>query len=964
MVLRPVLALVLLVAGLAVTAAGSGAQEAAEPAATGLRVSAPPAQDVEPGAFVTLVFNVENASQAASEAVWEAVLPEGWSLLGDGQEPSMTLAAGASQALFLTVQVPAATAAGTYRVEVHLTGGEPSDPGSPDPQGAGGSAAVELRVASRREIHLQVPVEPRRVLPGNDARFTVNVVNLGNTPEEVQVTARADRSYPVQVEPAQRQVGPGETLPVRLRVPVPGDALPGTVVLTVAARTRAGLSAHERVSATVLPPPSGSQGDRPLHLEIPTVLRVGVGASGERVTSSGALVSGGSLPGDSHLSLLYSESDLSRPGQGGRGTGQLGQGPWQVRFGDLAAPENSLVRPSLTGASLGYEGSLLGLSLASGISGEETWVGSRLRIGSDRFNLSPSYFTTVRGDRAAGGYTLELRPWRWVGLEVGWAGSGAGAGPIPWPGVPPAPAAVQPATDPGDAFDWEPGRAPQREAERLRATLDLRPFQLSTRYERVGAAYLGLPPSDDPERPRLGDPGTEGYGVESRLRLGRVLTLTGAAEAYHVGAGGEMVPGEEGAPAADPRDVQRVELGSSWRLGPLPTLGLGVDVERSGPSGVFGDPEGGVAVSLSQEGFLSYRLGARASGALRPGEAVDLPERRYELQLRLGSNRSGVWSRYQRDQALDQVDPLEALKLGAGTTLWSDRLFASVEGGRAEREGRASRDTLRLDLGWRVAGDLSLGLILAQEAEAGAHGLTDQWGRTLFGDDAEQWVGLQLSTRFGLPVPWVKVRGRVVGRAFKDADGNGRPDQGEEGFPGLLLELGREQALTGEDGAFRFPSTEPGSYPFRIANLPSGWTVATSLPQLLPVAAGDESELLVPLVRAVTLEGAVFQDRDSDGARGPEEPGLAGMRVVLAGDGPSREAFTDPDGTFRFEDVAPGRYQVKLDPEWLPERAEATTPMEHALEVAPGSEPPEVRFGLVQQEKAIDFTYTEEGDGG
>jgi hypothetical protein len=61
---------------------------------------------------------------------------------------------------------------------------------------------------------------------------------------------------------------------------------------------------------------------------------------------------------------------------------------------------------------------------------------------------------------------------------------------------------------------------------------------------------------------------------------------------------------------------------------------------------------------------------------------------------------------------------------------------------------------------------------------------------------------------------------------------------------------------------------------------------------------------------AGSIRGIVYEDRDADGARDPEEPGLAGIPVALDG---GRSVVTEVDGTYRFRAVVPGDHAVTID---------------------------------------------------
>ncbi|MGL4553409.1 MAG: SdrD B-like domain-containing protein, partial [Gemmataceae bacterium] len=64
------------------------------------------------------------------------------------------------------------------------------------------------------------------------------------------------------------------------------------------------------------------------------------------------------------------------------------------------------------------------------------------------------------------------------------------------------------------------------------------------------------------------------------------------------------------------------------------------------------------------------------------------------------------------------------------------------------------------------------------------------------------------------------------------------------------------------------------------------------------------------------LSGSVYLDVNRDGQRGPGEPGFAGIVILLTGTEHTgkavrRQAATDPDGRYLFDEIAPGFYRLE-----------------------------------------------------
>ncbi len=74
--------------------------------------------------------------------------------------------------------------------------------------------------------------------------------------------------------------------------------------------------------------------------------------------------------------------------------------------------------------------------------------------------------------------------------------------------------------------------------------------------------------------------------------------------------------------------------------------------------------------------------------------------------------------------------------------------------------------------------------------------------------------------------------------------------------------------------------------------------------------------MCVTLGKAGRVKGILFIDKDRDGRRGPGDKLLANIRVILD---ENRATDTDHTGTFWFDGLVPGVYQVRIDEDRLPE---------------------------------------------
>ncbi len=145
-------------------------------------------------------------------------------------------------------------------------------------------------------------------------------------------------------------------------------------------------------------------------------------------------------------------------------------------------------------------------------------------------------------------------------------------------------------------------------------------------------------------------------------------------------------------------------------------------------------------------------------------------------------------------------------------------------------------------------------------------------------------------------------------------------------------------------------------------------TVLTNRAQLLadgniPVSRVAEAPLRIiadPDFDQGLLLGRVWCDADQDGERGPEEPGLGGVRLYLDN---GYLAITDPDGRFHFKDIDPGTHAVKLDRDGLLPGAELTTDEVRVIHFTRGL-PARVGFGVTcpaERADDVQLVLAEEG---
>ena len=153
----------------------------------------------------------------------------------------------------------------------------------------------------------------------------------------------------------------------------------------------------------------------------------------------------------------------------------------------------------------------------------------------------------------------------------------------------------------------------------------------------------------------------------------------------------------------------------------------------------------------------------------------------------------------------------------------------------------------------------------------------------------------------------------------------------ERGLSNIRIHLGNYTITTNETGIFEFPSLTPGVHRVKVeySDLPSYLTSITPEAVDINVEAGKETNFNFILAYFGSLSGNLKLANEPT-MKLEEEPQLQDIRVYL--EGTDFEALTTVDGSFVLGDVKPGKYKLKVDPDFLPSELEID-PKEVGIEV-------------------------------
>jgi hypothetical protein len=165
---------------------------------------------------------------------------------------------------------------------------------------------------------------------------------------------------------------------------------------------------------------------------------------------------------------------------------------------------------------------------------------------------------------------------------------------------------------------------------------------------------------------------------------------------------------------------------------------------------------------------------------------------------------------------------------------------------------------------------------------------------------ARAWMFiLGVSRSFDLP----RLSGHGTrGRVFRDLNGNGRPDEGEPGFGGVVL--ARHRSGRGDSAAHSLAGNERDAYEIDARSFPIGWLTPSTI---IPGGTREIAAIAVsPVMVVLALDAA-------DTARVP--PGELARITVTARDSKGRQWISrrTSDSTLAFDALPPGTYTVEVD---------------------------------------------------
>lgn len=198
-----------------------------------------------------------------------------------------------------------------------------------------------------------------------------------------------------------------------------------------------------------------------------------------------------------------------------------------------------------------------------------------------------------------------------------------------------------------------------------------------------------------------------------------------------------------------------------------------------------------------------------------------------------------------------------------------------------------------------------------------------------------------LDLRFGLRLSFdVLTRGwdphgAIRGHVYKDQDGNGRYDKGEQGIPLVKINAGDRQVVTDKEGFYRMDvRAKSVSVTPDTETLPTGVVFSTPSARTVDIKPWGGTQADFGLNSQTGVYGLVFIDKNVNGVPDSSDQFIKQAKIVLD---KKYISVSDSQGAFYFRNIAEGVHTLRIDINSLPIDTLPKVKLENRINVSEGT---------------------------
>ena len=176
---------------------------------------------------------------------------------------------------------------------------------------------------------------------------------------------------------------------------------------------------------------------------------------------------------------------------------------------------------------------------------------------------------------------------------------------------------------------------------------------------------------------------------------------------------------------------------------------------------------------------------------------------------------------------------------------------------------------------------------------------------------------------------------KILGYVFKDSNGNGKRDKGEEPIVGARINIGPQVAISDKNGKYHaVVRAKSVTATLDIGSIPRGYVLTTSNSVRIDTVHAGQRTIDFGVSSQSGVFGIVFYDANGNGKFDKDDKPIAKARITLDG---KRVAVTNGEGVYFFTGLNAGKYTIAIDINSIPLEYLPTIAVRQEIDVVEGS---------------------------